>query len=373
MKRKLIIIGISLAVVILGAAIMSIFIGMKEKPADSTSYQSVKYLKTELAKYSDFTAEVTAYGRLRSRSKIEIFSEVQGILLPTKPEFRVGNTFNKGDVLLRIDDREAELNLFSQKSDFLNALTQILPDIKSDFPDEFPKWDKYLSEYSITDNIKDMPEIRSQKLKYFLANKNAFKIFYSIKNQELRISKHIIRAPFNGTVTENMVEPGSLVRVGFKLGSFAGKGDYELELNVPSSEVQFINVGNPAAVSYNGESEMIDGRVVRIGNYIDQKSQTVPVVLSLGRNDLKDGLYMKAVIKGAGLKDVISIPRKAIHNNSFIYSIKDSSLVKINVDIVKTGEIYAFIKGPDEGEVLVVQPLTEMPTGTKVISLKNEQ
>ena len=97
-------------------------------------------------------------GRLVAFDKIDILAEVSGILVSTSNTFKIGSRFGKGSVMLQIDSEEAELNLLSQKSTLQNAITQMMPDLKIDYPESFPKWQRYFNTLEIDKPLPKLPK-----------------------------------------------------------------------------------------------------------------------------------------------------------------------------------------------------------------------
>lgn len=372
MKKFAITIGILVGAVIIGGAIFMMFSSMKEVPESEDYIEPTKYVKTDIVKYGDFNFDVTGYGKLYSKERFELFSEVGGTMLKATKEFKEGVTFIKGETICKIDDTEARLNLYAQKSDFLNALTKILPDIKTDFPDSHSAWNSYLEEFSIKEDLSEIPEPKTPQEKYFLAGRNIFKMFYSIKNLEFRLTKYELKAPFSGTVTMSMIEPGTLVRPGQKLGDFTGLGLYELELSLSAKESSFLDLGMNAKVTSSESDGAWNGKVVRIGSSIDPSTQTVTAYLHLSGKGLKNGMYMKASLQGKEIKNIYKIPRRAVLNNTHVNVIKDSRLDKTEVELVAVSGDFAYIRGMEEGTEIIIEPIVGTPVGAKVESLSKK-
>jgi len=368
MKRKLIVVLSSLVIIALGA-FLAMKLGSREQKRPATVIpDKVKIAKSQVVRYSDYPAMIIGTGRLRSESKIEIFSETQGIIQKTTPEFKVGNRFKKGQVMLKIDEEPAKLNLMSQKSDFLNVLTSIMPDIKADYSGSFEKWKSYLEAFEIEKPIKDLPAISNEKEKYYISNKGIFKLFYTIKNAEVNLDKHTIVAPFDGFVAENMVEIGSLARPGQKLGSFISNNTFELEIGVSESESYLFGLGaDVELVSENGEKTW-NGKVKRMAANVNAQTQTVQIFVAVNGAELKDGMYLKAKIQGKKLINVLEVPRKSLLNNQFIHKIEDGKLEVIPIDIVKLGESKAYIRGAQLGDTIIIETLVNIPIGAPIQS-----
>jgi len=372
MKRKATIIAAILIIILalFGKRLLEV---RKESPRRAQSKKLAKAVHVDTVIYMNHKIKVTAYGRLVAKERIDIFSEVSGTLLKGNLYFKVGNSFRKGQPLLKIDDRDTRLNLYAQKSDFLSLLTQLLPDIKSDFPKSYDNWNNYLKQFDIEKPLDSLPNISSLKEKYFLAARNIFKLYYSNKSLELRLSKYIIIAPFAGTVTQNLIEAGSLVRAGQKLGEFASINNYELEVAVNSDEIQLINLKSQVKITADeiqlnekvlplGKDvrEIWKGEVTRISKHIDPNSQTVKVFINVWGDRLMEGMYLKAEIDGKVVENVFEVPRRAIVDNNFIYTIKDSLFGKKKINILKLYDLTALINGLDSGTVVVSEPLTNV-------------
>jgi len=351
---------IAIVIILLGLLLFKIFEGMEKEPARPKVFKTIKYVKTD------------TYGKLKSNSKIEVYSEVSGIVVKNNPAFKVGNSFTTGKIIIKVDDEETRLSLYSQKSDFLNLLTRMMADIKSDFPDSYRKWNKYLEDFEIESNIEELPEPNSSKEKYFLAGRNIYKLYYGIKNLEVRLSKYNIRAPFSGVVTQSMIEAGTSIRPGQKLGEFAGMNNFELELPFDENEVNFINIGSEVKVYNENNTKIRYGKVIRISDHIDAATQTISVFVSVSGTGLFDGMYMRGVIKGKKIKNTFKIPRKALVNNDFIHSVGGDSLLSLErINVIYLSENEAYISGIDSIKTVVIEPLVNTPVGTKIIQLRD--
>ncbi len=362
---------LAILIIAIGFFVMRLFRGMKEVPEEKKMPPPIRYAKAGKVEFANYNAIITAYGKLTATNKIELLSEVTGIIEDTTKPFKIGTYFAKGEVMLRIDDSELKMNLLSTKSDFLNTLAKVLPDMKYDFLEAFPKWEKYLENFDFDRNIDDLPKYTSPKEKYFLASRNIYKLFYTVKSLETRLAKHTIRAPFSGVLTAVMTNQGAIVRPLVKLGEFAGIDSYELELSVEATELPYLRQGNIAHISGAELNSELTGKIVRVAKNIEPTTQTVKVYVTLSGSDLKDGMYLKAKIIGEKIQNVYRLPRKAIYNNEFVYIINNGQLEKSNIEIVKLDEKYTYIRGIKEGTIVIEESLTNVVLGAKFEPLPN--
>lgn len=369
MKGKLTIV-LAVAIIVIGFIVMTLLSNRQTEEGKRVHMIPVKQVKAEKVTYTDVQSKLMAYGRLNAKNKIDLYAEVPGVLIQSSTEFKSGNHFNKGQVIARIDDEEAKYNLLSMKSDFMNVLAVLMPDLKSDFPSSFNSWNNYLKDFDVNAELSELPEPASSKEKLFLASRNVFKTYFNIKRLEVQLDKYVIRAPFSGTLTNTAVQHGTMVRAGQLMGTLIGDAVYELELSIPHNSIEYVSVGNKAEVSTQNGSEKYPGKLSRINPNLDPTSQTVEVFIDVVANGLVDGMYMKAEIYGDSLHQVFKLPRKAVFDENFAFIIKDSTLSKVELELVKVDEEYVRIRGVEENTMIVTEPLVNISSYEKVKAIR---
>ncbi|MCB9245633.1 MAG: HlyD family efflux transporter periplasmic adaptor subunit [Flavobacteriales bacterium] len=326
---------------------------------------------TSNAKVEDIPIKITLSGKLVARNRIDLFAEVNGLLI--SPDYREGNAYRKGDVLLRIDDSELRNSVVSSKSTLLNSVSQILPDLQLDFPDAYSQWLRFHKEISFRSVLPDIPEVSDEKLKVFLSSRNIFSSYYAIKSQEARLAKFNISAPFTGVLSSTDIYPGALVRAGQKLGTFIEPGSYELEASAGMDDLRYVNVGDKVVLRSNEMSGSWKGVVLRINRSLDQATQTVKVYIGVQGQELREGQYMVAEVDGVTLEDVCSIPRLILLPDEHIYVIaNDSVLTRKKLDIVYRGMENVYAKNLQPGEVYADQVISNGHEGMIVHPIPNQ-
>ena len=301
---------------------------------------------------------LSANGNLVARNKIEIFSEVSGILKSSRKLFKAGTNYAKGETLLSINSDEFLASLQSQKSSLNNLITAILPDLRLDYPTEFKKWESYLQNFDINKSTAKLPVFSTDKEKYFISGRGILTAYYNVKNLEVRLSKHQIRAPFSGVLTEALVSPGTLVRVGQKLGEFIDPRVYEMEVSINSEFAELLKVGNSVALSNLGKTKNYIGKVVRVNGKVDQVSQTIKAFIDVKHPDLKEGMFLEASLVAKSEAQAIEIPRKLLVDNKAVYTVKnDSVLSLVKVNPVYFGSDNVVIKGLKNNDKILTQTL----------------
>jgi len=347
-------ISILLAILLLaGSGLLAKYlIDNKQKPKPKFN-KIVKTVFTETVTNESIPILITSNGNLMAKNKIEIFSEVQGILMPTSKEFKSGTSFKKGTIIVKINSDEFYANLQAQKSNLINALTSIMPDIRLDYPEEYEKWENYVQNFAIDKPIEKLPLTNSDKEKFFISGRGILTTYFNVKNLEVKLAKYNLRAPFNGILTESLVNPGSLVRPGQKLGEFIDPTIYEISVSVKSQFRDLLEVGKNVKVYNLEKTKSWIGKVVRINGKVDTATQTIEAFIELKGADLKEGQYLEVVLEAKAEENAYEVSRKLLVDNSKLYVVKDSVLDLISINTVFENKNTVIVKGLEDGTQLL--------------------
>ena len=235
---------------------------------------------------------ISSSGNLVAKNKVELYSEVQGIFDRSGKPFKAGTYYRKGATLLKLNSDEYFATIQAQKSSLYNQLVLFLPDLRLDYPDAFPKWEAYVQAFSMNELLQPLPQPATEKEKLFVSGRNIFTAWYNVKNMEERLSKYIITAPFSGILTDALVNPGTLIRPGQKLGEFIDPGVYELEISVNAGFMELLKVGKAVTLYNLDHTKSWTGKVARINGRVHQSTQTVQVYIQVSGQGLKAGMYL---------------------------------------------------------------------------------
>ncbi len=366
MKRKILVLTPFL-LLILGFVFMRTLTGLRKEEPKREAPVRAKIVDTQVVELADIPASLVAFGRIASTQPVTLISEVNGTLLQGDVSFQPGQSFKKGDVLIKVDDRQMRLDLNSTKSDLMTALATVLPEFKVDFPDDYQVWQDYFNNIDFGKELAPLPEVKDQKLKLYLSRFNVYKLFFAARNLEIRLEKHEFRAPFNGSIVTTELRVGSTVSPGSQLGEIINSDKLEVEVPIPAKDVEWISQNKIITLTSEEISGTWTGRINRIGTRIDDRTQTVPAFISIdgpGRNRLFEGSFLRAEIPGEIIKNAIAIPRRAIYEEKFAYIIKNGKFDYREVDITfEDTESYVVNQGLANGDTLVVELMQGVAPG----------
>lgn len=367
LKRRLTII-IGLLLIVGGVSTCKHLAGSRSSPERNNGPAAPRAVRVMEARNGAVRITIPVSGRVRATDRMLITAEVGGALLRTSKPFREGSSFNKGELLFRIDDGEVRAQINAQQSGFIRSLVQLVPDMRIDRPEEAAKWEAYLRSVPIEGVLPALPALSSDQERNYLAGRGVLDQYYSLRALYERLAKYAVTAPFDGVVIAAGIEPGTIVTPGTRLGEFIAPGSLELESAVGAGELKHVRVGDTLRFNAEDGSEA-KGRIIRVGETIDAATQTVKVFVQLSSKGLRDGLYVSGTIDGGSVEDAIAVPRSALTDDGALYTVKDSVLARNPVSILHQGMEQAVVRGIAEGQWVVTDRLSGASEGMRVASI----
>jgi multidrug efflux pump subunit AcrA (membrane-fusion protein) len=350
-------------VILVGGIYLANKLGTREKPVDAQATEKAAPQREATFVYArqvnneSRSSEVLLTGKVVARQKIDLFSEVTGKIEQSGKEFREGVRFSKGQLMLRLDDTEAQLEIQAAKSQLYSSLVALLPDLKTDYNDNFSVWESYLNNFDVEQPIQELPNTKSNREKYYVAARNINNQYLNIKRQEYRLTKYKIYAPFDGILTNAAVYKGALVRSGQKLGELTHPSRYELEATVSLYDVDFLKRGNKVRLYSEATKDEWTGTVDRFGKVIDEKTQTQKVYITLNSSKLSEGMFLNGTVQTKSLGEVMVLPRTLLVNNNKVFTIERGKLALAPVEVVKLDGNDMYIQGLQAGTTVLAQNL----------------
>ena len=143
----------------------------------------------------------------------------------------------------------------------------------------------------------------------------------------------------------------------------------EIRLPVEVDEVKWISIGAKVKLDYN--DGLIWGSVSRVSGHVDPNTQSVDVYVKLlNQSNVLDGTYMNAIIIGKTLKKVVELPRSAVVENNKLHLVIDNMLSVKEVEIVKLNQETVFVKGIEDGTMVVTELIGDIKEGEEVNTIQ---
>ncbi len=354
--RQIIIVGVGLLILFAGVFGKSFLASQKKSQPKKTPRESFTNVPVLPVKYTEQETELSYFGRVGTYQSVALISEVAGRIQQGAVYLRPGQRISKGQLLFKIDDQETRLNLKSQKSQFMKSIADILADLQIDYPESFDGWQKYFESIQVDKPLPKIPEVKDMKEKTFLSTRGIFSSYYTILAQEERLSKFRVYAPFSGSISDVLLEPGAVANPGSRIATLTRTSQLELVLPVRSEDLQWLTRGKEVDVESEDGKMQWKGKIARIGEKVNPTTQSVNVYVSVNvdpKSPVYDGQYLRAVLPGNVVQKAMTIPRSAMFDKNKVYLVVDGKLKRSEVTVHKVNPKTAIISGLPVGEKLV--------------------
>lgn len=386
MARVIVWLGMFLACLVLGF-VAGKFSGGKpdtgkiETNVDSTftnSYE-IRYVKAKKVELDTISIKISSKGRVSDGKALNITSEVQGKIMPGGISLKKGTQFEKGQLIAKINNNEAELLLKSRKSSFINLIANTLPDIQLDYESNYKLWRKFFNLVSVSNALPDLPPFKGSedeflKFRNFLTSKGIMAEYYAIRSEEERFRKYYIHAPFDGSIIDAFAEEGTIANPGSTIVRVAKKDVKEIEVPVSAASANKVLINSQVNI-INEKGELFKGKVSRKGDYINPLTQSIPIFIDIteGKNKLFSGEYVDVQIKAGELQNAFQVSRRSLQKENKIYLVQDSSIVVRDAKIEHLSENDVVLIGLSNDATIITEPISDIKQGQKIGDLIQEE
>lgn len=358
MKRNQIIL-IGIFILITALIFLKVNSNKKEPIKELKEAKTLQYLPISIVKNVSRNLDLISYGQVSPNTELDISFEVQGKLERGNITLKPGVKFRANQLLYKVNQEEAFYSLTSRKSQLANLVIGIMPDIELDFPSEKNKWLNFMDNLAPEKRLPELPIIKNSKERMFVTSRGILTEYYSIKAQEARMEKYFYLAPFSGTVLEIFSEPGAVANPGARIARIAKTGD--LEVKVPISLMTIKKFQQKGSASFtDGDGKVIGtGKIIRISDVINQKTQSVDVYYSIkpvNKELIYNGQFVNVSINQMAAQESFGVPRIAVTSNQ-VNVIENQKIVVRDIVVVGSKPDTLFVSGLKNGDELVLEQL----------------
>lgn len=361
---------IALVIAVLGLMYYPV---LKEKPTPESENpkQTFYYLPILVAKNKEVVQQAVAYGQITPNNQIDIVMQVQGVVERDNPSLKEGQTFQKNQLLIKLERTDALYNLLARRSSFSNLIAGVLPDISLDFPDQKAKWENYLDQLDPLISLAEFPESASRKERLLISARNIASEYYSIKASERQLENYYYLAPFDGTVVSGTVEPGQLISPGVRVATIAKINDYEVKAPINLKDLHLFSQ-NQEVTFTNPQGDTVGvGKMLRKAKTINQQTQSLDIFFNIRpttQEQLYQGMFLNLNVTTPLFDNCVVLPDNAVINN-VAQVLKDSVVFERKVQIVGTKRDSVYVIGITDEEEVVLTPYATPEDNTKFVGI----
>jgi multidrug efflux pump subunit AcrA (membrane-fusion protein) len=184
-----------------------------------------------------------------------------------------------------------------------------------------------------------------------------------------------VRAPYSGYVSSRPIAVGEYVTPASVIATVLRTNPIKLDMQIPEAEAPFISAGMGVSLQVEAHGDKsFAGQVVAVNPAIDpaSRSATVEALVENGDNALRSGMFATARIVRPGGNHVVYVPKAAVFSDqntqSYRVFVLQNDTAKLRVVQVGTQEddSIQILNGVNADEVVATSNLDQLYEGARV-------
>lgn len=291
----------------------------------SHSSSAVQY-KTEEVKRGNLTIIVTATGTLQPTNKVDVGSELSGIIKTVEADYN--SKVKSGQILARLDTSKLEAQVTQSKAALESARSKVLQ-TRATINETRSKLSQLQKVRELSNNkVPSQSEIDAAEAAFerALADEASAKAAVAqaqaaLDANQTDLSKSVIRSPINGIVLVRNIEPGQTVAASFTAPVLFTLAEdltkMELHVNVDEADIGHVRKGQTATFTVSAfANRTFDAKIIqaRYGSSTTSGVVTYETVLKVNNSDLalRPGMTATADIIVKKIENAVLIPSAAL-------------------------------------------------------------
>ena len=320
-------------------------------------------------------------GTVKPVHEIELVPQVGGKIVFVSPVMVDGGEFQKGKVLLRIDPLDYELAVTLAKARVKDS-ESLLRVAEEEAASAKEEWQ--LLYQNKKDLIETIPALVAKEPQLAAAKAKLAADRADLQKAMLNLERTVLKAPFDGRVSDENVDIGLYVTAGKSLATFFSTRAAEIVVPFDDESLYWFDV--PGFTPGNGQGSPVKviarvagrdlswkGKIMRAEGKLDERTRMVNVVVRVEKPyatkpPLVAGLFVTIEIQGHTLEDAAIIPRVALRDNNIVWVVDEAGRLSFrSVDVARLESNRAMLRsGLENGEMVVTSGLKAVTDGMQV-------
>jgi multidrug efflux pump subunit AcrA (membrane-fusion protein) len=380
-RSSLIKTGAAIAILGVGILVMQLLASTKAETNKRDVEPPVRKVDILMPVFGDISYFIEGYGMIESSGSLDVYSTISGKVVYSLNNLISGTFVLKDDILLKVDSRQAENSLNLAKAELIKAVASLVPQFKTSNNQLYIKWNNYLSSLNFDSSVSpDLPPVADTREKLLISTYGIYTSYYNVKNAEIFLEQHTIKSSFDGYISGSSILPDSFVNQGQKLFTLVDAGNLRVSVPLTVDDLNQVDSESNPSVKIQksgGNGIVLEGRMVSRDMLMDYSSQMVNVYIEFHNETLdprfSPGNYVEVIIEGRPLADTAAIPRYALIDNAYVYTLRDNILGKENVSIQAISNDTVFIGNTiPEGTQIITTILQKPLIGMQLSAMNGE-
>ena len=360
--------------------------------AEKTIDQSI--VETVSLKLNTITPEYLFFGNVRSMNEVEIISKLKGKIIMVSPKVLDSSNFKKGEVVFQIDNFKYKKELLKQKSRLkelkseLENTSLIYKEVlrqlnlsQKDYNRKKKLYGDIVTKETLEDSLLNLSLTKSKeldskvKMQSIQTEIDIMKAQIDIEKRNFNDTKY--KAPFDGKVSNSLMEVGTEVSTSKTLGNFINTSLLNIEFFVGESIYADLGnvIGRDIKIFWRNSSFKNNyfGKVYNIDSTINKERSGLNMYAKLEDvetiDPIRPGVFVEVLIKGQPIENAFLINENFIYEDNYIFILKGEFPIKKKINIRGTKGDKLIITGNVlDNEKLIITRLTNFSKSKKLYS-----
>lgn len=376
MKKRILQFFVSLLILLGGVVGLFALKAGKPMPEKKVTETPAPVVQAVTVTVGPHTVRISGQGTVRPLLNAQLAPQVSGKVLYTAASLVNGGAFKAGDELLKIDPIDYELAV--------TLAAARIGDAEAKYALALEESEAAIQEWRDLNPGIAPPDLVARKLRLSAASAKLEAEKADHRKAQLQLERTRLKAPFDGVVSEKMVDIGQYVTPGQRMATLYGTQAAEIVVPLETEHLQWFHVpgftdgdGEGARavvrVALAGKIREWPGRVMRAEGRIDAKTRLINVVVRVEepysrKPPLASGLFANVEIEGSILEKAALLPRAALRPGGQVWIVgQDRRLQFRTVDVARISKAGVQITaGLASGDRVIVSQIKAVTDGMKV-------
>ncbi len=301
-------------------------------------------------------------GSIQPERRADLRAEVGAVVVQVLKDN--GEAVHKGDVLVRLDETSIRDSVNSA-DEATRAAQQSLEQAQR----MFERQKTLRASGMVSTQALEDAEIRRNNLASDLAGAKARSV--SARQQ---LTRTLVRAPFDGIVSERKVSNGDTAQIGKELIKVIDPVSMRFEGLVSADKIGVVKTGQPVLFRVNGyPGQNFSGKVTRVDAAANAVTRQVQVLVAFSEQAQPRvaGLYAEGRVEAQSTASLMVPPSALVQagDSNYVWRIKGGMLSKVSLTVGTRDErsgLWQVTSGLAAGDLLVRVPASNFKDGQKV-------
>ncbi len=326
--------------------------GQAGGPGDRSGERKPQPVLTAGVEYAYETTSLEAVGTSRALKSVTIESAVAGEVVEVN--FSAGDQVEKGQVLLRLDDRDEQLAVQAAELELADARRLL------------DRYQRSVQSGGVTQSDLDDAQSAVERARI------------ALERAKVNLDYHTIRAPFSGYVGLTDLDPGAWIDPDTAITTLDDRSTLLVRFELPELLLGKLQRGEEIEVStWSNRFSQATGTIVDVSSRVDEARRTFTLRAHVDNaNDvLLPGMSFRINLSLQGNR-YLSLPEVSVQwggEGAYVWTIEDGKATQVSVNLIERNERGVLVEADlEEGAPIITEGVHIVRSGMEVRPLNTE-